>query len=86
VVVDSEMPNIERRLGLWKPGQPNLLTPLRRSLDRHGEADRQCRTQTSGPGLHGLLGGALNLGGAAARLPLTFLLKGDGDCLSTYAT
>jgi hypothetical protein len=21
-VIDSEMPNIERRLGLWKPGQP----------------------------------------------------------------
>ncbi len=21
-VIDSEMPNIERRLGLWKPGEP----------------------------------------------------------------
>ena len=27
-VIDSEMPNIERRLGLWKPGNP-IPTPIR---------------------------------------------------------
>lgn len=60
--------------------------PLRRGLDRHCEADGQCRPQSSGPCLHGLLGGALNLGGAAARLPFTVLLTGNGRRPVIYAT
>lgn len=36
-VIDSEMFNIERKLGLWRPGQP-LPAP------RKGPADRACLT------------------------------------------
>lgn len=43
-VIDSEMPNIERRLGLWKPGQPiptpklsGGKTPCPTPTLRHGE-------------------------------------------------
>jgi hypothetical protein len=42
-VIDSEMPNIERRLGLWKPGEPLPVPsdaggkPCRRATLRHDE-------------------------------------------------
>ena len=40
-VIDSEMPNIERRLGLWAPGQP-LPTPARCAKPRLVKLELWC--------------------------------------------